>query len=103
MAQAKTNPVEEVLANGVTLEGKTYTPDDFTFAEQRKLRNAVRELAGDESISVGEADIMDFVPAVVFVIKSRDDPKFTLEDTDSLTYTDVTTGGTDRPTSGAKS
>jgi hypothetical protein len=63
----------------IVIDGDTYTLDDLTFREQHALRSAVRELSGDPEMTVGEAPLMDFLPALAYVIKRRAEPAYTVE------------------------
>lgn len=73
----------------IDINGRTFTPDELTFAEQRKLRAKVRELMGDPKASVAESDMMDFVPAFVWLVMLRDDPDITFEEVDEMKPADI--------------
>jgi hypothetical protein len=73
------------------IDGEEYdlSTDDLTFGEQRKLRTFVRQLADDDDLDITEAAMMDFLPALVTVIKQRTDPDFTPADAERLRFGDV--------------
>jgi hypothetical protein len=76
----------------LVIDGAEYDlgTDSLTFGEQRKLRRYVRELAGDPDLDLTEAALMDFLPALVTVIKQRNTGTgFTLEMADELKWDDV--------------
>lgn len=69
------------------IDGKPYVSDDLTFREQRQLRDYIRQLApGGDQDEAGDADI---IPALVTVIRQRDDQSFTLEQALDMRPSDV--------------
>jgi hypothetical protein len=84
-------PPQQQAAKPLTIEidGKEYSADDLTFGEQREFRAMVRELSEDPTITLGEAQLMDFLPALVWVIVKRDKPDFSIEDALEQKYADV--------------
>jgi hypothetical protein len=93
----------------LVIDGEEYdlSDNDLTFAEQRKLRTYIRELTGDDDVQPGDAALMDFLPALVSVIKQRTEPEYNVDQALALKYGDVirprkaaktkTSGGTGGP------
>src|SRR3954447_5523115 len=73
----------------VYVDGKPYTLDDLTFRELRDVRQIVRDLTGNPEAGIWEGDDIDFFPALVTVLKRRDDPAFRVEDAEALTALDL--------------
>lgn len=73
----------------ITIGGKRYTDDELTFKEQRELRTLVRQLVEDDKASLAEQDMMDVLPALVYVIVKRDNPDFTMDEALSMKIGDV--------------
>lgn len=73
----------------IIIDGKPYTADDLTFREQRELRTQVRALLGDPAADLDDAAVMDFIPAIVYVVKRRDDPEFTMDQALDMEFGDV--------------
>ena len=73
----------------IIIDGQSYTADDLTFREQRELRTQIRELLGDPAANVDDAAVMDFIPALVYVIKRRTDPKYTIDQALDLNFGEV--------------
>ncbi len=65
------------------VDGQPYTLDDLTFAELREHRRLVRELADDPTLEVAQAPTIDFYPPLIFLVKRRSDPAFTLDEAQS--------------------
>jgi hypothetical protein len=78
---------EQVLV----IDGEEYDlgTDSLTFGEQRKVRRYVRELAEDPDLDLGDAALMDVLPAIVTVIKQRTDASFTPDQADAMRLEDV--------------
>lgn len=77
------NETEELP--GVPVEGELYKVDDLTGAEQRLLRDVMRETTGNDSatitqfLNLGLIDDFDFACAMTYVVKRRTDEKYTLD------------------------
>lgn len=56
-----------------------YKLDELTFREQREVRGLIRELTGDGGMEVVEAANMDFIPAIVTVVRRRGDANYSLD------------------------
>jgi hypothetical protein len=80
-------PNEQVLI----IDGDEYDlgQNDLTFREQRDLRKLVRELTEDPELDPGDASLMDFLPALVTVIKRRVDPNFDVNTALDLKWEEV--------------
>ena len=73
----------------IHIEGKGYSPDDLTFREQREMRKLYRDLIEDSQADIAEAANMDFVPILVYLVRRRDEPEYTLEQALDLRITDL--------------
>lgn len=63
------------------IDGVKYEDAGLSFREQRELRDVVRNLAGDQSLAVEDADFLrDYVPAAIYLMRRRDKPDYTLDD-----------------------
>lgn len=71
------------------VDGESYTLDDFTFAELRDCRKLVRELAEDEHADIYLADTMDLYPTMVYIVRRRGNPDYTIEDALKERFDDV--------------
>jgi hypothetical protein len=61
------------------VDGKPFEYDDLTYREKREARRIVRELADDPTLRWFQADPEDQGPAMIFVVRQRTDPAFTLD------------------------
>lgn len=61
------------------VDGTEYTGDDLTFREQRQLRDWVREIEDDPDLEMEDAPQRAFYPALLTVIKRRDNPAYSVE------------------------
>jgi len=86
----------------IYLEGTGYDLDDLTFREQRELRARYRELMEDPNADPGDAANCDLLPILVFMVRRRDDPAFTLDQALDLKIEDIVTPPADPPTRPAK-
>lgn len=92
----KDDPVE---LPGIPVDGEFYNADDLTGKEQRDLRQALRELTGNETatlsafLELGMVDDFDYVCGMTYVIKKRTNDKYTLDDALELKPADVTEQG----------
>lgn len=73
----------------VYVDGETIDMDDFTFEESDEYRRLVRESAGNPDLAVALAENMDRWPAMITVVKRRDNPEFTLADAKTLKSKDI--------------
>jgi hypothetical protein len=80
------SPDDVLLIDGDVFE---LSDADLTFREQIKLRTFIRDLSGDPSLQVTDAMIVEFLPALVAVIKQRTDHSYQLEQALDLKYADV--------------
>jgi hypothetical protein len=84
---------------GIPVDGEFYNPDDLTGREQRMLRDAMRELTGNDSATLnaflefGLIDDFDFVCGMTFVIRKRSNDKYTLDEALELKPAEVTEAG----------
>jgi len=90
-AEPGTLDEEAAKPQGLFIDGDRYDLDgnDLSFKEQRELRKLVRELTGDPEINPADAPMMDFLPALVTIIKRRDDPTFEVDTALELKWDDV--------------
>lgn len=87
----------------IVIDGQELDTDDLTFREQRELRSAARDLVGDAGADIDAMALVDFLPALVYVVKKRDDPDYTLEQALELKTKDVLQSRNGkRPTRAAK-
>lgn len=86
----------------IVVDGEVIDPDDMTFKEQRRMRDVIRGLVGDPNLDLNDVDLMDFLPAVVFVVKQRTNAKYELDDALDLKPADVLQERKKRPTKAAK-
>lgn len=85
------------------VDGTDYTLDDLTYGEQREVRRLVRELSEDPNAEIIPADPMDRAPAMVCVIRRRDNPEYTIEEAQEVKPGDVWREvKAERPTRAAK-
>ena len=61
--------------------------DDLTFREQLELRKHVRDLVGEDEMD--DPPITAVIPVAYFLIKRRDDDKFTLDQALEMKWADV--------------
>jgi hypothetical protein len=73
----------------IIIEGQAYTADDLSFREQREMRTVLRDLMGDPDGDLEDAAMMDFLPALVYVVTRRERPDFTVEEALDLKMSDV--------------
>lgn len=64
-------------AQSIWLDGKPYTVDDLSYREQREMRQLACSLV--ESGSIEDATEPEITPAMVCVIRRRDEPEYTLD------------------------
>lgn len=74
--------------DGFLINGQLHSVEDLTFREQRELRKLVRELAEDPEANLDDMAVMDVVPAFVYVVMKRDDPKLKIDDVLDMKLTD---------------
>lgn len=86
----------------IVVDGEPVELDDLSFKEQRELRDVIRGLTGNADVDLDDVDVMDFLPAVVFVFKKRDDPSYTLDQALELKSKDVLKDKPKRPTRAVK-
>jgi len=87
-AEEPQDQAEEVLV----IDGEEYEFGDatFTFREIREVRKLVRALLDDDEIlNPFEAPLTEVLPALVTVIKRREDPEYSLETALDLRYEEV--------------
>lgn len=63
----------------IYIEGEGYSPDDLTFREQREMRKVFREFVENPEADLSEADMMDLLPVLAYMIRRRDNPGYTLD------------------------
>lgn len=95
--------VEEINdGDGIYIDGNFYGYDDLTFGEQRKVRQLVRDAnADDPNFKDEDMAVVDLVPALVTVIKQRDEPDFSFAQALDLKFSDLnppSEDGEDPPT-----
>lgn len=74
------------------IDGQDVSLTSLTFREQRQLRRLVRDLSDDADVMPAEAPLMDFLPALVAVVRARTDdrsPDELLEEALELNFGDV--------------
>lgn len=76
-------------ADSFQIDGVAYTADDLTFREQRELRTIVRDLVDDPEVNIEDMAMMDFLPALVYVIVKRDNAEFTLDEALDMKISDL--------------
>ena len=82
-----TPDVEETFEFQV--DGESYDVDDLTFSELREYRKLIRQLSGEDDLSIYVAEPMDRLPALVYLIRKRGNPSYTLEEASTLKIGDV--------------
>lgn len=84
------------------IDGEDVSLTSLTFREQRQLRQFVRELSDDPDVMPADAPLMDFLPALVAVVRarSREDasPQELLEEALEMNFSDVIPEPEARPT-----
>lgn len=91
--------------DGIWIDGTLYTDDDLTYAEQHEMRRIIHGFHQDDpAFQPGDAAVIDIVPALVTVVKRRDDPKFKVEDALAVKPSELRKPGKNgrRPTSREK-
>ena len=71
--------------NGIWVDGKLHSFDDFTFRERIRIGKVIEEIGGDPD---DPADA-HFLPACVVVIKNRTDDKYTIDQAMDLKPSDL--------------
>ncbi|MGI8593939.1 MAG: hypothetical protein ACR2ML_06160 [Solirubrobacteraceae bacterium] len=89
MADQDTQP-EPAAPSGVWLDGKQWFLEDLTFAERSELRAIVRENLGEPKAEIADVfDEADVIPGLVYLLKRRDEPDYTLDQARQLTPRDL--------------
>ena len=83
------------------IDGQAVEMDDLTFQEQQEYRALVRESSGDPELNPRFAEPMDRFPALVFLLRRRANPDYTIEDARSGTYEEFLVEKPKRPTRAA--
>lgn len=74
----------------IVVDGEVLDSDALSFREQREVRALVRnELIGDPDADLDDMALVDFLPALIYVYKKRDDPSYTLDQALDLRMSDV--------------
>jgi hypothetical protein len=64
----------------IAVDGRFWTVADLTYRERRELRDEVRKLLGNDHAEIADVvDDADIIPPLVYLIRRRTDPEFTLE------------------------
>ena len=85
--------------DGIWIDGDLYTEDDLTYGEQREVRKLIKQAnSDDEQFDVGDTAIVDLVPAIVTVVKRREDPDFSWNQALEMKPSDLRKPDTDPPT-----
>jgi hypothetical protein len=94
---AKAN--EDVELPGIPVDGQFYTVEDLTGREQRELRDALRELTGNDTATIAAflnfamVDDFDYACAMTYVVTKRTNEKFTLDDALELKPAEIQEAG----------
>lgn len=73
----------------ILIGGKPYTAADLSFREQRELRTVVRRLMDDPEGDIAASELMDFAPALIYVVTRRENPDFTIEEALDMKHGDI--------------
>lgn len=63
----------------ISIDGVESKDLALTFKEQRAMRDLIRESVGDPQATVETVDLMDWVPALVCVVRRRENAEYTLD------------------------
>lgn len=93
---------EQQAEQDIVVDGDPVDLEDLSFAEERELRQVIRGLSGNATVDLDDTDLMDFLPAIVYVFKKRNDPKYELDEALKLKRKDVLKDKPKRPTRAVK-
>jgi hypothetical protein len=80
---AEAHPLE---SQDIVIDGDVVDADDFTFAESRKVRQAMAQMGVDD---VHDPSLDEYLPALIWVWKQRTDPAFSIEDAQGYKLKDI--------------
>jgi hypothetical protein len=87
----------------IAVDGRFWTIEDLTWRERRELRDLVREAIANPTAEIRDViDDADIVPQMVFLLRRRTDPEFTLEQALDMTEAELEEAAKAVPTKAAK-
>lgn len=87
----------------IAVDGRFWTIEDLTFRERRELRSLIRDALENPHAEIRDVvDDADIVPQLVFLIKRRADPEYTLEQALDLSEAELEEAARTVPTKAAK-
>lgn len=79
---------DDVTDGGLYIDGDFHSLATLSFREQREMRDQIKHLAPDGDVDA--AGEMDILPALIYVVKRRTDPAFTIEQALDAKLADLT-------------
>lgn len=86
----------------IVVDGEPVDLDDLSFGEERELRQVIRGLSGREDVDLDEVELMDFLPAIVYIFQRRSNKNYELDEALKLKRKDVLKDKPKRPTRAVK-
>jgi hypothetical protein len=81
--------LDKIARDGIWLDGEQITDDDLSFGEQEELQKLLREITGDDSITIEGSQMFQFLPALVTVLKRRENENYSIDDAKKLKASDL--------------
>lgn len=84
---------------GVTIDGHVYTLKSLSFRERLELRKLIRASIGrDDAELYDVVDDADLIPNIVYLVKRRSDPTYTLDQALDMSEADLEAAAESVPT-----